>query len=438
MYWAETKIAMILASKSECSYIYDVNIDLDYDEFADEQVEAIESAFKNMFLVITGGPGTGKTTIIKTITKILEDNNLTYSLVAPTGRAAKRMNESTGKPTSTIHRLIGLMPGAKSSKKYNENEPIPSNYIIVDEVSMVDTMLMKMLLMAISSNTVLILVGDSNQLPSVGPGNVLRDVINTNVKTVELKKIFRQSEESDIVINAHKINNGIYPVLNREDKGFYFVECDKDNFDETMLELIDKRLPEFYDIDKINDIQVLCPSKKSAFGTVELNKQLQNRLNPLSEDEEEKQLWDFRLNDKVMQTRNNYDIKVYNTEDRKTGVFNGDIGTVKSIDSEDELLTVEFEDGATVVYDALDAQNLELSYAITIHKSQGSEFKCVVIPVMPVAYMLLNRNLFYTAVTRAKENVVLVGDKNIIKKMVNNNTSSKRLTHLDYLLSGMI
>lgn len=446
MYDAEKYIARTLSDKSKHPYIFDVNVDINPDKFADEQVEAIKAAFKNMLLVITGGPGTGKTTITKAMIDVLEENGMSYCLLAPTGRAAKRMSESTKKPAYTIHRAIGIVtwPFGDSPNL------IPCDYIIVDEVSMVDTKLMEMLLkVCVDNNTALILVGDANQLPSVGPGNVLKDIINTNVKTVRLNKIFRQDEKSDIVINAHKINKGEGLVINNN-KGFYFIGADKDNFEEVMLDLVSNRLPNHYEIDKINDIQILCPSKKNDFGTISLNKTLQNVLNPLPKEliEEHKNkltgdpldnyVYNFRVGDKVMQTSNNYKIEVFESKDRKYGIFNGDIGIVTEIDYESKIITVKFDDGAVIKYTWLDMIDLVLSYAITIHKSQGSEFKCVVIPVMPAPPMLLNRNLLYTAVTRAKDTVVLVGEKRIIAQMVDNNSSEERLSNIDYFINRQI
>lgn len=446
MYDAETSIAETLSYKSRQPYIFNVNMDLNPDDFSDEQIDAINAAFENMLLVITGGPGTGKTTIIRAMIDTLEKNDMSYCLLAPTGRAAKRMSESTGKSAYTIHRAIGMVTYPSSDLP----DLMPCDYIIVDEVSMVDTKLMEMLLkMCVDNNTALILVGDANQLPSVGPGNVLKDIINTNVKTVRLNKIFRQDEKSDIVLSAHRINKGIYPKTNNN-KGFYFVECDENNFEDVMMDLVSNRLPNHYGIDKINDIQILCPSKKTDFGTIALNKKLQDSLNPLSK-ELEKNMEDklvenilddficqFRVGDKVMQTRNNYEIIVSNSKERESGVFNGDIGIVTDIDYESEDIVVKFNDGAVVEYAGLDILDLVLSYAITIHKSQGSEFKCVVIPVMPAPPVLLNRNLLYTAVTRAKDTVVLVGEKRIIKQMVDNNSSEERLSNIDYFINKQI
>lgn len=441
LYYEKT-IARKIAYKNRMPYIYDPIIDnalnemedFDINKLDELQLQAIESAFENMFLVITGGPGTGKTTITKAIVQILDYNEMEYVLAAPTGRAAKRLSESTDKKASTIHRLLKFQPGTKPA--YNKYYPLKAKYVIVDEASMIDTDLMYYLIDAISNETALILIGDADQLPSVGPGKVLNDIISSGAKTIRLSKIFRQDGDSDIISNAHKINNQQYPMLNRENGGFYFIETEKDNFNDTMLDLITNRLPKHYEYDPIKDVQVLCPSKKGVFGTIALNKLIQDAVNPKNEKTEYLKIGDreFRLGDKVMQIKNDYDLPVYNSPDpeRICGVFNGDIGYI--INVENGRVTVEFEDGVKADYNVMNICNLELSYAITIHKSQGSEFKCVVIPVMPVFYMLLNRNIFYTGVTRARENVILVGSKKIIKQMVDSDTTEKRITNLDYLI----
>lgn len=435
LFKAEKSVGLELSYKKKTPYAFDVTIDEDLSVFSDEQKLAINEAFKNMLLVITGGPGTGKTTIIKAITSILRSNNLSYALLAPTGRAAKRMQESTNDEAYTIHRMIGIRPDDVVSE-YNEENPIEKDYIIVDEMSMVDIYLMKILLSAISANTALILVGDSDQLPSVGPGNVLKDIIETDIKTIRLKKIFRQAGESNIVINAHRINNGEYPILNEQGKDFFFVEANRNNFNEILIELVNNRLPKFYGIDKVKDIQILCPSKKTPWGSAYINENMQKAIN-ISKDTLEINKQIFKVNDKVMQIRNNYNLIPENSIFDTEGVYNGDIGFVSEIDQEYENLEVVFYDGSFVKYKKEDIKDLDLSYAITIHKSQGSEFDCVIIPMMQVAPMLLTRNLFYTGVTRAKRLVVLVGDKQIIKKMVDNNSSSKRYTNLSYWINEM-
>lgn len=435
LYKAEKYIAMALKQKKDSTYNFDVSIDEDLSVFSEEQQIAINEAFKNMVMVITGGPGTGKTTIINAIKKILNNNNLSYAMLAPTGRAAKRIQESTGDEAYTIHRLLGIKPD-EALAEYNEENPIEKDYVIVDEMSMVDIYLMKNLLSAIAPETALIMVGDSNQLPSVGPGNVLADIINTDIKTIRLKKIFRQGLESNIIVNAHKINNGEYPILNESGKDFFFIEANRNNFNDVLANLVNDRLPKFYGLDKIKDIQILCPSKKTPWGATNINENIQNVLNP---SKEALKINDkvYKLNDKVMQVRNNYDLVAENALTDAEGVYNGDIGFINQIDKEDEKLEVEFYDGSIVTYKKEDIRDLDLSYAITIHKSQGSEFDCIIIPMMQVAPMLLTRNLLYTGVTRAKKLVILVGEKRIIKQMVNNNTSNKRYTNLSYWINEM-
>lgn len=435
LYKAEKYIAMALKQKKDSEYFFDVGMDEDLSAFSQEQQIAINEAFKNMLLVITGGPGTGKTTIINAIKKILNKNDLSYAMLAPTGRAAKRIQESTGDEAYTIHRLLGIKPD-ENIAEYNEENPIDKDYIIVDEMSMVDIYLMKSLLSAIAPTTALILVGDSNQLPSVGPGNVLSDIIDTDIKTIRLKKIFRQGLESNIIVNAHKINNGEYPIVNESEKDFFFIEADRNNFNSILSNLVNERLPKFYGLDKIKDIQILCPSKKTQWGATSINENIQSILNPSTIELKINERL-FKKNDKVMQIRNNYDLVSENSITEAEGVYNGDIGFINQIDKEEESLEVEFYDGSIVNYKKEDIKDLDLSYAITIHKSQGSEFECVIIPMMQVAPMLLTRNLLYTGVTRAKKLVVLVGEKRIIKKMVNNNTSNKRYTNLSYWINEM-
>ncbi len=435
LYKAEKSVAINLAKKIKEPYIFDVSIDEDLTSYSKEQKIAIENAFENMFLVITGGPGTGKTTIINAITKILDKNDMTYALAAPTGRAAKRMQEATDSDAITIHRLIGIRPDLTIAE-YNEENPIEKDYIIVDEVSMVDIYLMKSLLDAIGESTSLILVGDSDQLPSVGPGNVLSDILNSPAKSIRLKKIFRQAGESNIIVNAHRINEGKYPFLNQPDKDFFFIDTNSFGFQNTLLDLIANRLPNFYKFDPIKDIQVLSLSKKTQWGVDSINKAIQEVIN------KEKNFLKvndkvFKLYDKVMQIRNNYDLRAQNYVANDDGVYNGDIGIVIEIESNEESMKVEFDDGKIVKYKKEDIRDLDLSYAITVHKSQGSEFKCVIIPMMQVAPMLLTRNLLYTGVTRAKKLVILLGDKRYIKKMVDNNKANDRNSNLSYWIREM-
>lgn len=435
IYKAEKSTAINLSRLKNEKYIFDLEINEDLDVFSKQQQVAINEAFNNMLLVITGGPGTGKTTIIKAICNILDDNNLKFNLAAPTGRAAKRMQESTENSALTIHRLIGIKPESPIPE-YNEENPLECDYVIVDEVSMVDIKLMDKLLKALSSNTALILVGDHNQLPSVGPGNVLKDILDTDIKSVRLNKIFRQAQESNIVVNAHRINDGLYPILNQKNKDFFFIDSNANNFQKDILDLIKNRLPNYYKLDPINDIQILAPSKKSSWGVLNLNNILQENLNKNPKSFKINNRI-FKLKDKVMQVRNNYDLESLDPGNFDDGVYNGDIGRIIELDKERESLKIEFYDGNIVSYKKEDIKDLDLSYAITIHKSQGSEFDCVVIPMMPTSFMLLNRNLLYTAITRAKKLVILIGEKRILKQMVKNNKTSQRLTNLSFWIKEL-
>ncbi|WP_306483874.1 ATP-dependent RecD-like DNA helicase [Anaerococcus sp.] len=433
---AEKSVAMAIASKINEKYNFDIKIDYDLSVFSDEQKIAIEKAFESMALVITGGPGTGKTTIINAICKILSQNGLSYALTAPTGRAAKRIMESTGEDAYTIHRLLGIRPDEVVAE-FNEENPIDKDYIIVDETSMVDIFLMKNLMAAIGEKTAIILVGDSDQLPSVGPGNVLKDILKTSIESVRLKKIFRQAGKSNIIVNAHRINEGKYPILNEKDKDFFFIDTRTSDFLPVLLSLMKERLPKYYDFDPIKDIQILSPTKKTDWGVVNINDNIQESIN-----KEKTSLKInnriFKLHDKVMQVRNNYDLRAINNGDGyEEGVYNGDIGIIEDIDKIDESLDVRFDDGRLIRYKKEDIKDLDLSYAITIHKSQGSEFPCVIIPMMQVAPMLLTRNLLYTGVTRARKIVILLGNKKILKTMVDNNRSNRRFTNLSYWIGEM-
>lgn len=435
IYMAEKSCAINLSRLQNEKYIFDVKINEDFDAFSKEQEIAIKEAFNNMLLVITGGPGTGKTTIIKAICNILNENNLKFNLAAPTGRAAKRMQESTENVAFTIHRLIGIKPESPIPE-FNEENTLDCDYVILDEASMIDIKLMDKLLKALSSKTALILVGDHNQLPSVGAGNVLKDILDTDIKAVRLKKIFRQAKESNIVVNAHKINDSLYPILNQKNKDFFFINSNSKNFQNDLLDLVKNRLPNYYKLDPINDIQILAPSKKSLWGIVNINDLCQKELNKNPNSIKINNRI-FKLGDKVMQVRNNYELESLNPDNFDDGVYNGDIGRIIDIDKNMESLKVEFYDGNIVSYKKEDVKDLDLSYAITIHKSQGSEFDCVLIPMMPASFMLLNRNLLYTAITRAKKLVILLGEKKILKQMVRNNNESKRLTNLSFWIKEL-
>ncbi|WP_411168975.1 ATP-dependent RecD-like DNA helicase [Clostridium sp. MB05] len=410
-------------------------------KFASSQREAIIGAFENGIEIITGGPGTGKTTIIKSIIEIYENSGMKVLLGAPTGRAAKRMTESTGREAKTIHRLLEMGVSEEENSYYGkgESEPLEADVIIIDEASMIDIMLMHSLLKAIKLGTRLIIVGDVDQLPSVGAGNVLKDLIESNfIKVVRLRDIFRQGEESLIVTNAHKINNGEMPYINRRDGDFFFEN--KEDLDEillTIIDLINRRLPNFNKSwDKYRDIQILTPTRKGILGVQNLNNKLQEILNPKSSNKREKELKDviFREGDKVMQTKNNYSLKWIRIngegDNEGVGVFNGDMGFIKSINEEEKTMTIIFDDERKVVYDYIYLDELELAYSITIHKSQGSEFKVIITPAFMGSPFLMNKNLLYTAITRAKELVVVVGIPKALKYMVSNTKSMERYSSL--------
>ena len=407
--------------------------------FADSQKEAILGAFENGIEIITGGPGTGKTTIIKCIIEIYENNGMKVLLAAPTGRAAKRMTESTGREAKTIHRLLemGVSDNENSFFGRGEGEPLEGDVIIVDEASMIDIMLMNSLLKAIKLGTRLIIVGDADQLPSVGPGNVLRDLIDSEfIKVVRLKDIFRQGKESMIITNAHRINNGELPYLNKKGGDFFFDNRESnEEILETILDLVNRRLPLFNSKwNKIRDFQVLSPTRKGILGVDNLNNELQSILNPPSKDKKERKFKDsvFREGDKVMQTKNNYSLKWNRIngygDNEGVGIFNGDMGFIESISEENRTVTVVFDDERRIVYDNLYVEELELAYAITIHKSQGSEFKVIITPAFMGSAFLMNRNILYTGITRAKE--LVVGNQRALKYMVDNTNSMERYSSL--------
>ncbi len=406
---------------------------------ASRQREAVKEAFINGVLVITGGPGTGKTTTINTIIKIMEQRGYDLLLAAPTGRAAKRMTEMTGKEAKTIHRLLEIgyvEEGGLSQFTRNDMNPLDADVIIIDEASMIDILLMNDLLKAINEGTRLIMVGDMDQLPSVGPGNVLRDIIQSEkIKIIRLTEIFRQAQESMIIVNAHRINQGEYPHVNVKEKDFYFmVRNNATDLVSAIVELCKHRLPTTYNYHATRSIQVLTPMRKSLVGVMNLNVELQKVLNPPHKNKKEKTFREltFREGDKIMQIKNNYNMQWERLSDSEkgTGVFNGDVGYVESINDDDNIMTVIFDDDKKVKYEFGQLEELELAYALTVHKSQGSEFPVVVMPMFPGAPMLMSRNLFYTAVTRAKELVVLVGQENVIRRMVDNNREIKRYSGL--------
>lgn len=410
-------------------------------ELDEHQVTAVKEAVRNGLLIITGGPGTGKTTTINTIIKYFETEGLDIFLAAPTGRAAKRMSETTGFEARTVHRMLELNGGMEGNAGFerNENNPLETDVIIIDEMSMVDISLMHSLLKAVAVGTRLILVGDVNQLPSVGPGSVLRDIIRSHAcNVVMLTKIFRQASTSDIIVNAHKINQGEEVTLDNKSMDFFFLKrYDADVIINVVLQLIKQKLPKFVDATPY-DIQVLTPMRKGLLGVERLNGILQQYLNPPMKQKMEKEHGDicFREGDKVMQTRNNYQLvweirtKLGLSVDKGTGVFNGDMGIVREINDFAETMTVEFEEGRMVEYPYKLLDELELAYAITIHKSQGSEYPAVVIPLLNGPAMLMNRNLLYTAVTRARKCVTLVGNDATFHGMIKNTSQHKRYSGL--------
>ncbi len=403
----------------------------------DKQKDAVDLAINNGVSVITGGPGTGKTTIVKCILQIYKSMGMRVKLLAPTGRAAKRLAESTGTDASTIHRALELDYSSPTMFFYHSGNKLPFDVIIVDEVSMVDVQLMFYLLRAIRNNARLILVGDKDQLPSVGAGNVLADILKSGtIPVMQLTQIYRQDDQSLIVTNAHLINQGKMPLIDNHSRDFFFESYDnpQDMLD-AVLALETKRIPNYLHIDT-DKIQVLAPMRAGVCGVENLNVHLQNNINPpsLSKPELVRDNIIYRLGDRVMQTSNNYERNWTRGLEKGTGVFNGDIGIISHIDRETSALTVTFEDGREAQYLSQEITELVLSYAITIHKSQGSEFDVVIIPVVSGAYMLLTRNLLYTAVTRAKKMVVLVGSKKNIASMVHNTYTAVRYSMLSHFL----
>ncbi len=398
---------------------------------AEEQLEAVHTAVRTKMMVLTGGPGTGKTTITKAIVQAYKKLKAKILLCAPTGRAAKRMFETIGVEAKTIHRLLEYSPREDGFQR-NENNPLACSLIVIDEASMMDTMLMFHLLKAIPLGATVIFVGDVHQLPSVGPGNVLKDVISSGVvDVVELHEVFRQAQESDIITNAHKINAGEVPFLESSKErlsDFYFIrQDDPERCAAMIVDLVKNHIPRRFRFDPIDQIQVLTPMHKGSAGSGNLNHMLQDALNPqplcLKRGDRE-----FRLDDKVMQIRNNYD----------KDVFNGDIGRICVVNTEDKKLTVRFDDEKNVIYDFNELDELVSAYAISIHKSQGSEYQAVVIPVLTQHYVLLQRNLIYTGVTRGKKLVILVGASKALTMAIKNNKMQKRFTYLSQRLSEFL
>lgn len=435
----------------------DINLHL-----SEKQREAIETINQNNVCVITGGPGTGKTTIIKAIIELYKNHGAKPVLCATTGRAAKRMTETTGEEAKTLHRLLELFPTSDDADKFNTDllvTPIDGDIIIVDEASMLDMFLMNYLLKAIYKGTKLVLVGDIDQLPSVGPGSVLKDVIESNkIQTITLNQIFRQAAKSKIIVNAHRVNEGENFIsgnvkettvddenIELLDDFFYINEANQDKIQETIISLCKGRLKKYGDYDFFNNIQIITPTKKGKLGTKELNILLQNELNPMKETKEEKEFGEikYREQDRVMQTKNNYDImweKGNEIELKKklgNGIFNGELGIIDKINKEEKTIRVKFDDGKVATYENTDLEQLEHAYAITVHKSQGSEFDVVILVVSQSAPMLLTRNLIYTAITRAKKLLIVIGPQTTVNYMIQNNTTKQRNTGLKFKLEQL-
>lgn len=444
---AEEYITGRLNVMSSCfkdtKYDYDKLIDIEESAkditYAEQQRKAISLALSQGFMILTGGPGTGKTTTLKAIISLYEQRGMKVMLAAPTGKAAKRIADLTGYDAKTIHRMLEVAfdNSGKPRFKHDENNPIACDIMIVDEMSMVDTLLFESLLRALKLSCRLIMVGDSDQLPSVGAGNVLKDMIDSKrLPVVQLTEIFRQAQQSCIITNAHKIVNGEQPDLSRSDSDFFFMQ--RLNFEtasETVVELVSQRLPNAYGFEPKEDIQVLCPSRKGALGVVEMNKTLQLAVNPPSKEKHEIKgvLYSFRPDDKVMQVKNNYDIVWKKGDENGTGIFNGDIGIILKVVKAESKLYIDFDGRvAEYTYEMLD--QLELAYAISVHKSQGSEFNAVVIPLLGGFDKLYYRNLLYTAVTRAKKILIIVGSMRVVEQMVANNRRSLRYSCLKDML----
>jgi len=447
LYEAEDNTALSMARISQMTYkIANVNIDekiKDYERdmvitLDNKQREAIAAAMENGVIIITGGPGTGKTTIINGIVRIFKDLGLKTVLAAPTGRAAKRITETTGNEAKTIHRLLEY--------EYSQDDDFPSfsrdetnqldvDAIIVDESSMIDILLMDSLLMAVQPGTRLILVGDADQLPSVGPGNVLKDIIESGaIKVLSLERIYRQSEESMISVNAYEINHGQMPDINNESDFLFLNKNDGDKLLRDILELVTNRLPTAKGFDSIHDIQVISPMKNGKVGVINLNREIQAVLNPPREDRAQREfgMVIYRVGDKVMQIKNNYRIKWEDTltMEQGEGIYNGDIGILESISSRDKSFVILFNDGKQVTYDFDQMDEITHAYAMTVHKSQGSEFPVVVMPIVGGPPLFLNRKLLYTAVTRAKKLLILIGNQYVFRQMIKSAEFQNRQTAL--------
>ncbi|MBE6836601.1 MAG: ATP-dependent RecD-like DNA helicase [Ruminococcus sp.] len=456
-YQAEDYISRRLKIMRDMSYDNEIDfsdvIDLAEEQFdiryEEIQRKAINTALSRGFLVLTGGPGTGKTTTLNGIISLFQQQGMNVMITAPTGRAAKRISDLTGFEAKTIHRLLEVKFSDGEIPKFvhNENNQLDCDVMIIDEMSMVDSLLFEALLRALKFNCNLIMVGDSDQLPSVGAGNVLKDIIDSKiVPTVELKEIFRQVESSKIVVNAHKIVHGeMIDLTDKSSDFFFFQRLEYEDLQSLVVELVEKRLPEAYGYDSFEDIQVLSPTRKGPSGTVELNKIIQAKLNPPLKDKSEikSYLYTFRVGDKVMQTRNNYDIlwKKLDDEGDETeqgaGIFNGDIGRITALNRVLGVITIDF-DGRICKYNTDMLEDIELAYAVTVHKSQGSEFDVVILSAFKGYDKLYYRNLLYTAVTRAKKLLIIVGSSNRVEYMINNNRRTNRYTALKNMLCETI
>jgi exodeoxyribonuclease V alpha subunit len=397
---------------------------------AEMQKEALRKAICGKVLVITGGPGTGKTTLVNSLIRILEKKGQRITLASPTGRAAKRLSEVTGREAKTVHRLLEYSPSEGAFKR-NEDNPLDADLVIVDEMSMVDVLLMNHLLKAIPSRATLVMVGDVDQLPSVGPGNVLKDIITSGqVETVRLTEIFRQAKQSLIVVNAHRINHGELPLTKsgqNQESNFYFIKREQPQEALNIIkELVATRLPRAFGFNPLDDVQVMTPMHKGTVGVANLNAELQRLLNPEGQGITRAARF-FRINDRVMQIRNNYG----------KDVFNGDVGRIVGIELEEQKLMVRFEE-KIVAYEWSELDQLVLAYAISIHKSQGSEYPAVVIPLLSQHYIMLQRNLLYTAITRARQLVILVGSKRATAIAVRNNRVQQRYTYLSTRLRSLV
>ncbi len=448
LYIAEKQIAekLALMTKFAPSAISTIESDIDTIEavtgvhYAGKQREALKTAGEKGMLVLTGGPGTGKTTAVKGIIEVFKKKHVDVLLCAPTGRAAKRLSEVCGQEAKTIHRLLEVEWDDTEKPTFNRNaeNPLRCGALIVDEMSMVDAELFASLLDALPLGARLILVGDSDQLPSVGPGNVLTDIIGSEcIPVVCLTEIFRQAQKSLVVMNAHRIITGEMPELTKTDSDFFFMKRDNSQTPQTVAQLLARRLPDAYGFDPFTDIQVLCPSRKGDSGTVNLNRLLQSSLNPKHKTKNEVTTTGgklFREGDRVMQVKNNYRLEWHRGAEEGEGIFNGDIGILKKINYAAGTMTIEFDD-RTADYPTDNLSELELAYAVTVHKSQGSEYPAVILPLSGVQPMLLYRNLLYTAVTRAKKMLVIVGNEEIIFRMVQNNRQNKRYSALKEFLT---